>query len=130
MKITQLKIEGSWQIEFNKFSDDRGYFFESYNERDFRNNGIKVDFVQDNESKSVRGVIRGLHFQHPPFAQSKLVRVTLGEVLDVAIDIRKGSPTYGKQYSVRLKDLLKRGDISANVPMKPGDIIIVPQSWF
>ena len=80
------------------FEDDRGCFFESYNENVFKEQGIDVRWVQDNQSSSAYGVIRGLHFQAPPFAQSKLVRVLRGKVLDVVVDIRKGSPTYGKSF--------------------------------
>lgn len=84
------------------FEDDRGYFFESYNRNAFLAQGIAVDFVQDNESRSKKGVLRGLHFQNPPHAQGKLVRVMRGSVLDVAVDIRKKSPTYGKWSSIML----------------------------
>lgn len=85
------------------FGDARGYFFESFNAKDFaEQTGINVTFVQDNESKSHYGVLRGLHFQKPPFAQAKLVRVVQGTVLDVAVDIRRGSPTYGRHVSVEL----------------------------
>ena len=90
-------------MEPKVFGDARGYFFESFNEREFKElTGIDVHFVQDNESKSCYGVVRGLHFQRPPYAQSKLVRVVEGEVLDVAVDIRRGSPTYGHYVAVRL----------------------------
>ena len=84
------------------WSDDRGYFYESYNFKTFEKSGIDTNFVQDNQAKSEYGVLRGLHYQLPPFAQAKLVRVVEGEVLDVAVDIREGSPTYGKWYSIRL----------------------------
>ena len=84
------------------FADDRGYFFESYNLEKFTAAGITAKFVQDNESKSARGVLRGLHFQKPPFAQGKLVRVIQGAVLDVAVDLRQQSPTYGKWIAVEL----------------------------
>lgn len=84
------------------FADNRGYFFESYNQNVFAQNGIDVTFVQDNQSSSEFGVIRGLHFQSPPFAQSKLVRVLRGRILDVGVDIRRGSPTYGKVFSIEL----------------------------
>ena len=86
------------------FKDDRGYFFESYSERDFNKQVSEVHFVQDNESKSSYGVMRGLHFQRPPFTQSKLVRCVKGAVLDVAVDIRKGSPTYGQHVAVELTE--------------------------
>ena len=84
------------------FEDERGYFFESYSKRDFDKQVREIKFVQDNESKSAYGVLRGLHFQKWPFTQSKLVRVLSGKVLDVAVDIRKGSPTYGKSVAVEL----------------------------
>ena len=105
MRVTKSDIEGVVIIEPEIFSDERGYFFESYNEERFRaKTGIDVHFVQDNESKSKLGVLRGLHFQKPPYAQSKLVRVVKGRVLDVAVDIRRGSPTYGKYVAVELTE--------------------------
>jgi dTDP-4-dehydrorhamnose 3,5-epimerase len=84
------------------FGDERGYFLESYNEKEFEQAICKVSFVQDNESKSSKGVLRGLHYQKPPFNQAKLVRCIAGRVLDVAVDIRKGSPTYGKHVAIEL----------------------------
>ncbi len=102
MEIIKTEIEGLIIIKPKVFEDDRGYFFESWNKEAFRNNGLEIDFVQDNESFSSKGVVRGLHFQNPPFAQGKLVRVIQGSVLDVAVDIRKESPTYGKHISVLL----------------------------
>ena len=105
MNVIDTEIEGLKIIEPRIFGDARGYFFESFNERDFAaQTGIEVRFVQDNESKSRYGVVRGLHFQKPPFAQSKLVRVVKGRVLDVAVDIRKGSPTYGRHVAVELTE--------------------------
>lgn len=104
MEIIKTDIEGVVIIEPRLFRDDRGYFFESYSERDFNANVRTVKFVQDNESKSSYGVLRGLHFQKPPFCQSKLVRVIKGAVLDVALDIRKGSPTFGKHVAVELSE--------------------------
>ncbi|MFZ9660472.1 MAG: dTDP-4-dehydrorhamnose 3,5-epimerase, partial [Chitinophagaceae bacterium] len=86
----------------------RGYFFESYNKKEFSNAGLQYDWVQDNQSRSEYGVIRGLHYQHDPYAQSKLVRVLTGKILDVAVDIRKGSPTYGNVYTIELSDENKR----------------------
>jgi dTDP-4-dehydrorhamnose 3,5-epimerase len=86
------------------FVDARGYFFESFNQNTFKEAGIKSLFVQDNESKSNKGVVRGLHYQHAPFAQAKLVRVVKGKVLDVVLDIRKGSPTFGKVYAIELTE--------------------------
>lgn len=102
-KIPELKI-----IKPNIFTDERGYFFESFNEQRFIENICNTKFVQDNESKSEKGVLRGLHYQLPPFAQSKLVRVIHGEVLDVAVDIRKGSPTFGQYESVLLSETNKK----------------------
>lgn len=103
MIVTKSDIEGILIIEPTLHSDDRGYFFESFNERDFAEaTGITTHFVQDNESRSAEGVVRGLHFQLPPFAQSKLVRVIEGEILDIAVDIRRGSPTFGRYIAVRL----------------------------
>jgi len=102
MEILKTPLAGLLIIKPDVFEDDRGYFFESYNQDKFLANGIDVTFVQDNESKSKRGVLRGLHFQNPPFAQGKLVRVMRGSVLDVAVDIRKESPTYGKSSSIVL----------------------------
>ncbi len=103
MEIIKTEIEGVLIIEPRVFGDDRGYFFESFNRREFaEKTGVSADFVQDNESMSHYGVVRGLHFQKPPYAQSKLVRVVKGRVLDIAVDIREGSPTYGKYVSVEL----------------------------
>lgn len=104
MEVIQTNIEGVVIIEPRLFKDDRGYFFESYSERDFNRQVGEIHFVQDNESKSSYGVMRGLHFQRPPFTQSKLVRCVKGSVLDVAVDIRKGSPTYGQHVAVELTE--------------------------
>ncbi|MDE5871758.1 MAG: dTDP-4-dehydrorhamnose 3,5-epimerase [Muribaculaceae bacterium] len=104
MNIIKTAIEGPVIIEPRIFKDTRGYFFESYNKREFDEKVAKVDFVQDNESCSTYGVMRGLHFQRPPFAQAKLVRCVKGAVLDVAVDIRKGSPTYGQHVAVELTE--------------------------
>lgn len=104
MEIIQTPIEGVIIIKPHLFKDDRGYFFESFSERDFNRLIGHVHFVQDNESKSSYGVMRGLHFQCPPFTQSKLVRCVKGAVLDVAVDIRKGSPTYGQHVAVELTE--------------------------
>lgn len=108
MEIVKTDIEGVVIIEPRIFTDGRGYFFESYNKLVFDKKVAPVFFVQDNESRSTRGVIRGLHFQRPPHAQAKLVRCVRGEVLDVAVDIRKGSPTYGRHVAVVLSDDNKR----------------------
>lgn len=104
MEVIKTAIEGLVIIEPRLFKDDRGYFFESFNQNEFEEKVYKTRFVQDNESKSTYGVIRGLHFQKPPYAQSKLVRVIKGAVLDVAVDIRKGSPTFGKYVAVELTE--------------------------
>ena len=104
VEVIKTAIEGVFIIEPRLFKDDRGYFFESFSQREFNEKVRKVNFVQDNESKSSYGVLRGLHFQKPPYAQSKLVRVIKGAVLDVAVDIRKGSPTFGKYVSVELTE--------------------------
>ena len=104
MNVIKTDIEGVVIIEPRIFTDTRGYFFESFSERDFCKEVREIKFVQDNESKSNYGVMRGLHFQRPPFTQSKLVRVIKGAVLDVAVDIRKGSPTYGKHVAVELTE--------------------------
>ncbi len=102
MKFTDINIEGPKIIEPNVFGDHRGYFFESYNEKQFIEAGLKLTFVQDNQSLSNKGVLRGLHFQKPPHDQGKLVRVISGSVQDVIVDIRKSSPTYGLSYSIIL----------------------------
>ncbi|MEI7896019.1 MAG: dTDP-4-dehydrorhamnose 3,5-epimerase [bacterium] len=102
MEIIKTPLEGLLIIKPDVFEDDRGYFFESFNQEKFRSAGLDLTFLQDNESKSKKGVLRGLHYQAPPFAQGKLVRVISGSVLDVAVDIRKNSPTYGKWESIVL----------------------------
>lgn len=104
MEVIKTDIEGVVIIEPRIFKDARGYFFESYSQREFEEKVGKIDFCQDNESMSSYGVMRGLHFQRPPFTQSKLVRCVKGRVLDVAVDIRKGSPTYGKHVAVELTE--------------------------
>lgn len=102
MEIIKTHIDGVVIIEPRLFCDDRGYFFESFSQREFEEKVCRTVFVQDNESKSSYGVLRGLHFQKPPFAQSKLVRVVKGAVLDVAVDIRRHSPTFGQHVAVEL----------------------------
>lgn len=103
MEVIRTEIPGVLIVEPSVYGDERGYFFESFNEKEFKEkSGFKVHFVQDNESKSCYGVVRGLHFQRPPYAQSKLVRVVKGEVLDVAVDIRLNSETFGKYVAVHL----------------------------
>lgn len=104
MELIKTDIDGVVILEPRVFTDSRGYFFESFSERIFEELVGKVDFVQDNESCSSRGVMRGLHFQRPPFAQAKLVRCVRGSVLDVAVDLRKNSPTYGKHASCLLTE--------------------------
>ncbi|MBR1902079.1 MAG: dTDP-4-dehydrorhamnose 3,5-epimerase [Bacteroidaceae bacterium] len=104
MEIEKTAIEGLLIIKPRVFEDARGYFFESFSQRKFEEKVGKVTFVQDNESMSSYGVMRGLHFQYPPYTQSKLVRCVRGAVLDVAVDIRKGSPTYGKHVAVELSE--------------------------
>lgn len=102
MEVIRTEIEGVVVLEPQIFRDGRGYFFESFSEREFKEKVADVHFVQDNESRSCYGVVRGLHFQKPPHAQAKLVRVIKGAVLDVAVDIRKGSPTFGRHVAVEL----------------------------
>ena len=108
MKFVDTKIPGVIIIEPSVFGDDRGYFLESFNLEKFQKNVSPIKFVQDNESKSSKGVLRGLHFQKPPFAQAKLVRCIKGKVIDIAVDIRKESPTYGEHVSVELSGENKR----------------------
>lgn len=102
MEVIKTALEGVVIIEPRVLTDARGYFFESFSQKEFEEKVCKTTFVQDNESKSSYGVLRGLHFQKPPFAQSKLVRVVQGAVLDAAVDIRKGSPTFGQHVAVEL----------------------------
>ncbi len=104
MEICKLDIEGLLLFRPEVFKDNRGHFFESWSKLTFNNLGLDFDFVQDNQSLSSKGVLRGLHFQKPPFAQGKLVSVIRGSVLDVAVDIRKSSPTYGQYVAVELSD--------------------------
>jgi len=104
MEIIKTPIEGLLVIKPTIFGDDRGYFFESWSKESFAKNGLDLDFVQDNQSLSSKGVLRGLHFQNPPFAQGKLVRVIKGSVLDIAVDIRKDSHTYGQHFSIELTE--------------------------
>ena len=104
MNVIQTAIDGVLIIEPRIFADARGYFFESFSQREFDEKVRPITFVQDNESMSSYGVMRGLHFQRPPYTQSKLVRCVRGKVLDVAVDIRKGSPTYGQHVAVELSE--------------------------
>lgn len=108
MKIIETPIPGLLIIEPRVFADDRGYFFESFSESKFTEHGLVSGFVQDNESKSQRGVIRGLHYQLAPFAQTKLIRVVFGAVYDVAVDLRKGSPTFGRWFGLEVSDTNKK----------------------
>lgn len=104
MEVIKTEIDGVVIIEPRIFKDDRGYFYESFSQREFEEKVCRTTFVQDNQSKSSYGVLRGLHFQKPPYSQSKLVRCIKGAVLDVAVDIRKGSPTFGKYVAVELTE--------------------------
>lgn len=108
MEYTKTEIEGVYIIEPKIFNDARGYFFEAFKQKEFEENVCKINFVQDNESKSSYGVLRGLHYQKDEFSQAKLVRVIKGKVLDVAVDIRKSSPTFGKHVMVELSEDNKR----------------------
>lgn len=109
MEIIKTKLDGVFIIEPDVFGDDRGYFYESFNAKKFKEKtGIEVNFVQDNESKSKYGVVRGLHFQKGDYAQTKLVHVAKGRILDIAVDIRKDSPTYGKHVTIELSDVNHR----------------------
>lgn len=104
MEFVKTEFDGLVVVKPKVFKDERGYFFESFNKNEFKLNAIDVDFVQDNQSKSDRNVLRGLHFQNPPFAQGKLVQVIKGAVLDVVVDIRKNSTTYGKHFKIELSE--------------------------
>ena len=104
MEVIKTTLEGLLVINPKIFRDERGHFFESWSKESFAKNGLHLDFVQDNQSLSSKGVLRGLHFQNPPFAQGKLVRVIKGSVLDVVVDIRKESSTYGQHFSIELNE--------------------------
>ncbi|MBO6117621.1 MAG: dTDP-4-dehydrorhamnose 3,5-epimerase [Bacteroidales bacterium] len=104
MEVKDTFIEGLKVITPDVFHDNRGYFYESYNRKRFFDAGLTMNFVQDNESMSTKGVLRGLHFQNPPYSQGKLIRVIKGEVLDVAVDLRKNSPTYGQHYKLLINE--------------------------
>ena len=108
MKFTETAIKGVWIIEPKVYADDRGYFMESFKQNEFEKHIGKISFIQDNESKSVYGVLRGLHYQLPPYEQAKLVRVIKGEALDIAVDIRQNSPTFGKHIAIILSEENKR----------------------
>ena len=107
MEIIESGFDGLFILKPRIFEDERGYFFESYNKSDMQKNGLNYDFIQDNQSKSLFGIIRGLHYQLEPYAQTKLVRVLSGSIFDVAVDIRKGSPTFGQWYGLELSDVNK-----------------------
>ena len=107
MEVIKTNIPDLLIIQPKVFEDERGYFFESYNKNDFNRDGINYEFIQDNESMSQKGVLRGLHFQNPPYSQAKLVRVIKGAVLDVAVDIRKNSDAYGQHYTIELSETNK-----------------------
>ena len=102
MKVIETPLRGLLIVEPGVFNDERGYFFESYQQKRYIEAGIEAEFIQDNESKSTKGVIRGLHYQLNPYAQAKLVRVVQGAVYDVALDLRKGSPTFGRHFGIEL----------------------------
>ncbi len=104
MGVIKTEFKGLYLYEPRVFKDDRGYFFECYNKQVWRDAGVKTVFVQDNESKSQYGTVRGLHYQLPPYSQDKLIRVTAGKVLDIVVDIRPDQPTYGKSFSVLLSN--------------------------
>ena len=108
MNYIQTEIDGVWVIEPKVFNDDRGYFMEAFKKEEFEKNIGQINFIQDNESKSTFGVLRGLHYQKGEFSQAKLVRVIKGKVLDVAVDLRQSSPTFGKYISVELSEDNKR----------------------
>ena len=108
MNISKTGFEGLLIIEPNVFEDKRGYFFESYNANKLKEAGLEYVFVQDNQSKSSYGVVRGLHYQIEPYAQTKLVRVLHGKILDIAVDIRQNSPSFGKWFSLEISDLNKK----------------------
>ncbi|NLN33427.1 MAG: dTDP-4-dehydrorhamnose 3,5-epimerase [Flavobacteriaceae bacterium] len=109
MKITETRLKGCFLIEPKLWQDERGYFFESYHQGKFQEEtGVEIKFVQDNESKSKYGVVRGLHMQRGSFAQSKMVRVLKGSILDVAVDVRKDSPTFGAHFSIELNEENKK----------------------
>jgi dTDP-4-dehydrorhamnose 3,5-epimerase len=108
MKVIKTELEGLFIIEPKVFEDDRGYFYESFNEKRFAEEGLNIKFVQDNQSKSSYGVIRGLHYQVEPYAQTKLIRVLQGKIMDIAVDIRKDSPTFGKWAKFELSEINKK----------------------
>ncbi len=108
MRIEESHIKDLLIIEPKVFGDERGYFFESYNQDSFVINGLEFNFIQDNEAKSSKGVLRGLHFQNPPYSQTKLIRAIKGEILDVVVDLRNSSKTFGESFSILLNDQNKK----------------------
>ena len=129
MNIIETSIAGLIIIEPRIFEDSRGYFFESFSQRQFDEHVAKVNFVQDNESKSTYGVMRGLHFQRPPYAQSKLVRCVLGAVLDVVVDLRKDSTTYGRHVAVEISESNHR-QVFIPKGMAHGFAVLSPEAVF
>lgn len=129
MQFTETKIKGVWIIDPRVHNDARGYFMESYKQAEFEKHIGKINFIQDNESKSTVGVLRGLHYQLAPFAQSKLVRAIVGTVLDVAVDIRKGSPTFGQYVAVELSAENKR-QLFVPQGMAHGFLVLSPEAVF
>ena len=129
MNIIETSIAGLVIIEPRIFEDSRGYFFESFSQREFDERVAKVVFVQDNESRSTYGVMRGLHFQRPPFTQSKLVRCVRGAVLDVVVDLRKGSPTYGQHVAVEITEQNHR-QVFIPKGMAHGFAVLSPEAVF
>ena len=108
MPFIKTIFSGLLIVEPTVYEDNRGYFYESYNEKEFIAEGIEIQFVQDNQARSSYGVIRGLHYQFTPYAQTKLIRVISGNILDVVLDIRKGAPTYGKVFTIELSEMNKK----------------------
>ena len=129
MNIIETSIAGLVIIEPRIFEDSRGYFFESFSQREFDERVAKVVFVQDNESRSTYGVMRGLHFQRPPYTQSKLVRCVRGAVLDVVVDLRKGSPTYGQHVAVEITEQNHR-QVFIPKGMAHGFAVLSPEAVF
>ncbi len=129
MSFIRTPIPGLLVFEPRVFEDERGYFFESYNQALFKENGVAMDFVQDNQSRSTRGVLRGLHYQLAPFAQDKLVRVMSGEVLDVAVDLRKGSPSF-KQWHAELLSAQNKRQLLVPAGFAHGFVVLSEQAEF
>lgn len=129
MNFIETEIPGLIIIEPKVFKDDRGYFFESFNQEEFEAHAGKIEFVQDNESKSTCGVLRGLHFQRPPFTQAKLVRCILGSILDVVVDLRTESPTYGKHLTIELSSEEKK-QLFIPKGFAHGFVVLSPEAVF